>query len=81
MNGFFLGSQATVVELLASPEVEGSPELQNGGRALQETPGSIVFCAKWPGNPVKFGGFRCFYVSKRPLPELSGHRCGALGFL
>ena len=32
INGFFLGSQATVVELLASPEVEGSPELQNGGR-------------------------------------------------
>ena len=27
INGFFLGSQATVAELLASPEVKGNPEL------------------------------------------------------
>ena len=79
-NGLFLSSQGTVVELLASPEVEGSPEVQNSGLRAPGDAGNRRFVCQVAGKSVKFGGFLGFLVSKQPLPELLGHRCGALGF-
>ena len=56
-NGVFLSSQATVVELLASPEVKGSPELDNGGRTALDEASYDVFACEMTGHPVKSGRF------------------------
>ena len=70
-NGVFLSSQATVVELLASPEVKGSPEPHNGSLRAPGDAGKRRFASEMAGKSVKFGGVLGFLVSKRPLPELT----------